>query len=255
MKAIKPGAEPIFIPGGETGCLVLHGFTSSPQEVRWLGEHLAESGHTVLGVRLAGHGTNVKDMARTRWQDWAASVMDGYRLLSQNCARVILFGFSTGGALALLLGRQLGAVAVMGMGTPFQLPPIPALKVLRPVLRPLSLLLPSIRKGPPSWYDQEALKQRVAYNAYPVRAVHELGELLTIMRVELPSIRHPVHLIHSKQDTFIPPEHMTLLFENIGSADKQMQWVENSSHVITCDAARFEVFEAAQQFAQRFGKA
>jgi carboxylesterase len=95
----------------------------------------------------------------------------------------------------------------------------------------------------------EAYKQRVAYNAYPIRAVHELGELLDAMRKELPRIDYPVGLIHSRQDGFIPPEHMQLLHDHIGSTQKEMHWVENSSHVITCDASRTQVFQIAQEFA------
>ena len=41
---ILPGAESFFLPGGPTGVLLLHGFTSSPAEVRPLGEEF----HRVL---------------------------------------------------------------------------------------------------------------------------------------------------------------------------------------------------------------
>ena len=53
--------------GGDVGCLVLHGFTATPSEVRWLAEHLAGQGHTVYAPRLAGHGTTPEALARTRW--------------------------------------------------------------------------------------------------------------------------------------------------------------------------------------------
>jgi carboxylesterase len=54
MQYIVPDSEPFFLPGGTTGCLLLHGFTAMPGEMRQFGEHLAEKGFTVLGVRLAG---------------------------------------------------------------------------------------------------------------------------------------------------------------------------------------------------------
>jgi carboxylesterase len=50
---IIPSAEPFYFPGGKTGCLLVHGFTGSPKEMRWMGEYLAGQGYTVLGVRLA----------------------------------------------------------------------------------------------------------------------------------------------------------------------------------------------------------
>ena len=85
MSRILAGGEPFFFPAGDIGCLLTHGFTATPQEMRGLGEHLASQSYTVLGVRLSGHGTSVKDMSRTRWHDWVASVEDGYHMLNDMC--------------------------------------------------------------------------------------------------------------------------------------------------------------------------
>src|SRR3974377_2317290 len=82
-----PPAEPFFFPGGPTGCLLVHGFTGAPKEMRWLGEYLAGQGHTVLGVRLAAHATRPEDMHRASWQDWVASVEDGWNLLCSAICR------------------------------------------------------------------------------------------------------------------------------------------------------------------------
>ena len=74
-------AEPFFISGGKTGCLLIHGFTGTPKEMRMLGDFLAAEGYTVLAPRLFGHATAPADMARARWADWVASVEDGMNLL------------------------------------------------------------------------------------------------------------------------------------------------------------------------------
>src|SRR2546428_11933352 len=65
-----PGSRPL-------GCLLVHGFTGTPEEMRPLGEALTARGFPVYAVRLAGHGTDVADLARTRWTDWFASVEAG----------------------------------------------------------------------------------------------------------------------------------------------------------------------------------
>src|SRR2546427_411191 len=51
-----PGSRPL-------GCLLVHGFTGTPEEMRPLGEALAARGFPVYAVRLAGHGTDVADPA------------------------------------------------------------------------------------------------------------------------------------------------------------------------------------------------
>ena len=110
-RLILPTAEPFFLPGDDTGCLLVHGFTGTPKEMRWLGEYLNAAGRSVLGVRLAGHATSLDDMARTRWQDWLASVEDGIGLLSGVTKRIFVLGLSMGmciisGLVALRKLRQ-----------------------------------------------------------------------------------------------------------------------------------------------------
>ncbi len=251
MRQIQPGAEPFFYSGGETGCLLTHGFTASPQEVHRLGEHLAQQGYTVLGVRMFAHGTQHKDMNRARWTDWLTSVEDGYYLLANQCERIFFVGSSVGGSLSLILATRFPPAGIVTLATPIRLPPDPRLDRLKPILKPLSYLLPAIPKGPPDWHDPRAQVERVAYTAYPLRAILELQLLLAAMQTALPLVRVPAFLMHSKNDRFIPPEHMQQIYERLGSADKGMAWVEDSSHVITCDAEREVVFQKVTEFIQR----
>ncbi len=53
----------IFHSWRKTGCLLLHGFTGTPKEMRMLGDSLASDGHTVLAPRLFGHATDPEDYA------------------------------------------------------------------------------------------------------------------------------------------------------------------------------------------------
>ena len=118
---IIPSAEPFYFPGNKTGCLLVHGFTGAPKEMRWMGEYLAEEGFSVLGVRLAGHATKPEDMIRTRYTDWMHSVEDGYHLLKGTVDRVFLIGLSMGGALSLLMASKLDVSGVFVMSAPYGL--------------------------------------------------------------------------------------------------------------------------------------
>src|SRR5512146_2812306 len=107
MPEIIPTAEPFLFPGSRTGRLLIHGFTGTPKEMRWMGEYLAGRGFSVMGVRLAGHATTPEDMIRAHWTDWVASVEDGYHLLRGIADHVYLIGLSMGGNLSLLLSTRL----------------------------------------------------------------------------------------------------------------------------------------------------
>ncbi|MCE7861299.1 MAG: carboxylesterase, partial [Chloroflexi bacterium CFX2] len=61
MKIIET-AEPFLLPGNRTGILLIHGFTGTPKEMRWMGDYLNEFGYSCLGIRLAGHATTPEDM-------------------------------------------------------------------------------------------------------------------------------------------------------------------------------------------------
>jgi carboxylesterase len=243
---VIPTVEPFFYPGDQTGCLLVHGFTGTPKEMHWLGEYLADQGHTVLGVRLAGHATEPKDMLRVHWEDWVASVEDGWHMLSKCTDRVVVMGLSMGGVLALIFASHYPVTGVVAMSTPYTLPPDPRL----PYIKILSYLQPTVPKGPPDWRDPEVIQQHVDYPDYPTRAIVELRDLLVEMRSALPGVKAPILLIYSKGDLSVKPEgrHMEQIYDSLGSHDKQVLWVENSGHVVTEDAEREQVFQSIANF-------
>lgn len=245
-RKIIPTAEPFFFPGNDTGCLLIHGFTGAPKEMRWMGEYLAEQGFTVLGVRLFGHATQPEDMQRARWQDWVASVEDGYALLQGCTRRIFLAGLSMGGMLSLYCASYLPVAGVIAMATPHHLPADPRLKII-PLI---SLVMPFRAKGPDDWHDPSVAADHICYPADPTRSYAELNALAQAMQAALPQVTAPALLIYSKDDQTVRREeqHMELIAAALGSQEKDQLWVENSGHVITRDASRQQVFQAAADF-------
>ncbi len=249
MPQIIPTAEPFLFPGSRTGCLLIHGFTGAPKEMRWMGEYLAGRGFSVLGVRLTGHATRPEDMIRSRRTDWLASVEDGYHLLRGLADRIYLVGLSMGGVLALLMSTRLDVKGVVAIATPMRL----ASDWRLPYAAILSKLLPYVPKAHEEpgdgWFDQDARKDHVSYPQNPVRSAAELDRLVTEMRAALSEVRVPVLLIHSQDDTYVPPENMERIYSALPSSiEKSRLLVTNSGHVVTRDAARQQVFDATADF-------
>jgi carboxylesterase len=242
-------AEPFFFPGSRIGCLLVHGFTGTPKEMRGLGEHLAEQGHTVLGVRLSAHATQPEDMFRSRWWDWLACVEDGWHLLSGCTDRIFVLGLSMGGILSLTFSSYMPVAGLVAMATPHHLPSDPRV----PFIKPLSLIQRFIPKGPPQWHDPEAYQDHVSYPADPTRAYAEVRQLLERMRLGLGRVNCPALLIYSKADPTVTAAegHMEKIHAELGSQDKRTLWVENSGHVITRDADRLVVYQACGEFIRR----
>jgi carboxylesterase len=242
---IMPTAEPFFFPGGETAILLVHGFTGTPKEMRWMGEYLAKKGHTVLGIRLTGHATTPQDMLRTRWQDWVASVEDGLHLLANYPKRYIM-GLSMGGILSLYAAARYTVNAAVALSAPYTLSNDWKLKYINI----FKYIQPNVPKGPSDWNDPTVEAEHKSYPSFPTVCIEELLKLLAETHVNLPQIKIPVLLVQSKKDS-IPKNSMQNYYDQIGSQDKSMLWLEKSGHVITRDSEKETVFKAAADFVTR----
>lgn len=247
MPDLMPGAEPFFFRGGPVGALLIHGFTGAPKEMSLLGEALAAEGYTVLGVRLPQHGTSAADMSRSDWRDWYAAALDGYYLLRAQCETVILMGLSMGGAIALKMSADYPAAGVVAMSTPSQ-PYHDKMGWRAGFARWLSYFQPYVGKRPPAPDAAPRPYPRVAYTAYPTRAVPQFRAMIREAAAALPRVTVPVLLAHSRGDRLIPAENMPYIFARLGSADKEMLWLEKSDHVITEEGERDTLFARINAF-------
>lgn len=233
-------------------CLLIHGFTGTPKEMRWLGDYLHEKGYTCLGVRLAGHATDPEDMIRSNWTDWTASVEDAYSLLKTVSDRIFLVGLSMGGILSLLMSAKLEVNGIVAMSTPYKLPDDPRLRHIDWISKIVAYMPKSDEEPGAGWFDKEAFKEHVSYPQNPVRSIGQLNILLGEMRAALPLVNVPVLLVHSKDDRYVQPGHMELIFADLKNAsDKTKLYITGSGHVVTRDAARRQVFESVLEFIQR----
>ncbi len=246
---IIKNAEPFYFPGNSTGCLLIHGFTGTPAEMRPLGDFLAEKGYSVLGIRLSGHGTKMADIQRSHWQDWSGSVLDGWHLLQSSTNKIILMGLSTGGVLALYHASFLPIQGVVSLSTPYRIGSAPKLALL-PFL---TGIIPYLQKGKSDWHDPDAAKDHISYEKFPTRAIVQLTLLLQEMRNSLPKVTVPALLMQARGDQLVVPENMSRIYQELGTAegDKEMVWLENSGHVVTRDSDKMIVYNNVLNFVQR----
>jgi len=242
-------AEPFYFPGNSTGCLLIHGFTGTPKEMRPLGDFLVEKGYSVLGIRLSGHGTKMADIQRSHWQDWSGSVLDGWHLLQSSTDKVILMGLSMGGILTLYHASFLPVQGIVCMSTPYQLG-----SALELALLPfLTGIYPFKKKGESDWHDPNAAKDHIAYEKFPTRAIVQLTHLIQAMRDSLPKVTAPALLMHAKGDLVVAPENMSRIYQELGTAEenKEMVLLENSGHVVTRDSDKMTLFNNILSFVHR----
>ncbi|KAA9158422.1 alpha/beta fold hydrolase [Amycolatopsis acidicola] len=241
---VLAGAEPFSHTGsGETGVLLCHGFTGTPQSMRPWGEHLAALGHGVRCPRLPGHGTSWQELNKTTWQDWYACVRAELLGLRENHPTVFVFGLSMGGTLALRLAEEFGEQIA---GLVLVNPSVTTLRRDAKLLPVLGRVLPSVPA-----IANDIAKQGVtelAYDRTPVRAAASLAQLWRVVRADLPKVTQPLLLFRSVVDHVVEPVNARLVLDGVRSRQTTEVLLEHSFHVATLDNDAPLIFRRGSEF-------
>lgn len=248
-----PNAEPFYFPGNRIGCLLIHGFTGTPFEMRGLGNRLAQPGYTVLAPALAGHATHLSDIFPTRWTDWYASVVAAYDQLRETCDAIFPIGLSLGGTLALHLAAHRPIAGVVAVSAPFSIDN-PFLPLTRPFPF-LTDLIPAVKKDSKNvdTLDPTIAVNHPEYPEYPTRqAASFILDFLPHLHDDLRDITAPVLLIQSHGDRSIPANSLDKYAKYIGSSNKETLWIERSGHLVLEDYSKEIAFEHILRFVQSY---
>jgi carboxylesterase len=223
--------------------------------VRPLAEGLATAGFPVRAVRLAGHGTNVADLARTAWADWLASASTGLDVLRASVPRVAVAGVSMGGLLAI----RLAATRPQDVAALILCAPALRLADWKPRLLPFVRFVPGLsgrlavmpKRGGRDIADPAARAASKAYDAMPLPAVLSLLDLQRVARHDVPKVTRPALLIHGRLDRVVPFTSQARLRQALGSTWIETHVLERSAHVVTEDGERDTVIRLAVDFLDR----
>jgi carboxylesterase len=237
--------EPFFIPGGETGVLMLHGFTATPVEVRSAADRLHALGYTVAGPLLPGHGTDPADLNRVHWQDWATAAEAEYLRLRGSCRRVFLLGESMGAVTCLYLATQHPEAAGLLLFAPAIRLRLTGWDKLR-----MRLIAPFILGLPKGSLDAEGHWQ--GYRVNPLKGALQLLKLQKEVLTRIHLIRQPVFVAQGRYDKTIDPQAGEIILQGVSSTMKDgIHWFENSSHCILIDQELDQAVAAAAAFMER----
>ncbi|HYF90961.1 MAG TPA: alpha/beta fold hydrolase [Symbiobacteriaceae bacterium] len=233
-------AEPFCFEHGPIACLLLHGFSGSPAEIRPLGEYLATKGVTVHAPLLPGHGTDPEDLRRTRWPQWIRAAETELRGLQQRYGQVHVVGFSMGGLIALYLGAHSQVASVTTLACPIKLAD------WRQVLVPLAKYF--VPYYPARVSNPEIALQLDSYDRFPVAAVHSLLHLARQVRKDLPRVEGPLLVVQGERDRWIAAESADYILASAGSSVKELMMLPGRNHLITLEHGREEVFAAVHRW-------
>lgn len=241
---ILPGGGAYWFEGNDVGCLLVHGFTGTPQNVRPLADYLARRGLAVSAPRMPGHGTTVADLDKTGPEDWLGAAERALSDLRDRCSTVFVAGISMGGTITLELARrhpELAGVVVMAA-------PVQAMAALEPLVndpdRPATVPAPWATVGV---LTEDVGVGGIAYLEMPLGALERGMGLMTQVREGLADVTVPTLLIYGDADQVVDKANGPFVLDGIKATDKRLLALPDSSHEVTLDVDRerimVEVFD------------
>jgi len=261
---IMRGAEPFRLQGKtDVGFLLVHGFEDSPFTMRNIGDLLNREGHTVIAPLLPGHGTTIKDFAKTRYEHWLNAVRETYVRERPRFRHFFLIGFSMGGNLCLTLASQLRRdsqpTGIISIAAPVTLN---GLLNGRPIIKDPRLFLSGVLKNfishipkAQSAVSENVMIPWVGYSeAYTLAPLHSFKLGVQKVKSRLYRIRQPTCLIHATGDKTVHIENMHYIFRKISATEKRAYVFElnedlSTHHVlVTHQLVRDKVFQYILRF-------
>ncbi len=253
-KNVMEGAEPFELPIKKTNkaVLLLHGLTGTPSEMQYLGERLHDEGFYVFAPLHPGHGTSIKDLNMTTWQEIYASVEKLYLKIRDNFDDVFVAGLSMGGLLILKLTMDYGneIKGAASLSTPMKFAGWKP-KVFLPIARFTGLkhIYPDLPKLEDDVADKEDVEEtHVCYDRVSIKAAISIVKLMKIVKSKLPTITTPLLVMQSNLDTTVEFKSVDIIYDGVSSAIKKKVILTNSLHTITVDVEKDDVAKSVIDF-------
>ncbi len=246
-------ADAFALGDGPDACLLLHGLTGSPAEVRPVGEALAQAGFRAVGPLLPGHGGAPDDLYTVTRGDLLQAA-ESALLSLRDARRIYLCGLSVGALLAI----HLAAKSRVREG----LPDLSGLALLAPAIQfagtswifasvlgrlpALPFLIPKggrdIQAGAPA--DDGSL------SAIPMRWSGEVRALSKDALELARRVRAPALILHGARDGTTSPAGARRLARQLASPKVDLRILPRSGHVLPLDVESAEVCGAVVRFFQ-----
>lgn len=218
------------------GVLLIHGFSSTPRELRSLTEMLQMEGISYYTPVLTGFGLeDVHLLAVVREQDWMRDAVNAYDVFAANCDEITIVGNSMGALLACHVASK-RKVDKLVLTAPYLLAKkkhsfSKKLLIDSPFAWLLKLFNPYVRKGgKPENTGVHEPDPRFAYDVVPVRSIEALWRLQD--KVQYENIQAGKTLVLTgKKDNTVENETMFEFLNCKGMKYEKIE-LEGSGHLV-----------------------
>lgn len=211
-------------------CLLLHGFTGGPYEVKPLAHHLMNKGCCCVTPELPGHNGNLRNLKNYTRYDWIQTAEAEAGRLVKQFGSIDLVGFSMGGLLAAHLATRFPVRRLVLLGTPI------------------------IYVSPSRFFkdvsERLAKKDMRFYNwkkQTPLHAVFEFMRLVKELKGDLDKIEAPTLIVHGQADPIVHPYSSKYIYERI-PGPKELVVLPKSKHLLCLEEESNALFCRIEAF-------
>jgi carboxylesterase len=237
------------------GVLILHGFTSSLDCVNGLEPPLKALSLPTCMPILRGHSASSPEALRgVTWHDWVADGETALQNLLTEAERVIIFGHSMGGLVAVTLAADHAQAVdsiVLAAAAVQMVSPLAPHRPLHPLI-PLVRLLIKKWDLPAVYADEQLIQYDTNYRWAPMDAVLSFTEFTDVARKRLAEVQVPTLIMQSRKDTTVAPESADIIYNDISTPreQKRIVWFEVTEHEMFRDCERTATINTVVQYVQ-----
>jgi len=210
--------------GNNIGVLLIHGFTATTAEVRFLADHFIKQDCTVIAPLLPGHGTDPSDLNKQKFIDWIKCVEKDLIILQNKCELVIVGGESMGGVLSLYLAENHPDIAAL-------------------LLYSTALLVGNLKYAGLLKFATSAIEKNKSadglpwqgYTVYPLWAADQFHRLTKKVKKNISKVEVPTIIFQGIFDKTIDKKNIQFIYDGIQSKTKEMVVMKKSGHVMLLD--------------------
>jgi len=230
-----------FNPDSKNGVYLIHGFTNTTYETKYLAKYLSEKNYRTIANNLPGHGTTIEECNKVKYYDWLTSVEQGLAELASQCDKVHVIGSSMGAVLALHLATKFPLNSLVISAPVFQFKSEFKTRILVPLFKNIVPI-----KDKSTQYKNGKDMQFYGYSYYPNKAVNEMRKLTNVVRKKLMKVKCPTLLIHSEADLTSIMKNYNIVNDTIESKIKEKLILKNSSHNMLCEKKYLDEYNLIQ---------
>lgn len=235
-----------FFEKGPQAVILMHAYSSTPNDVRMLGRALEKENYTVYAPLFKGHGTmEPEDILDASPKDWIEDAKEAIHFLQEKgYEEIAVFGLSLGGIIAtkMVVDKE----PVLAGGT-FCSPVIDFHKGNN--VREEFLTFVRILKKKAGYSETDIVNRMPEVERKLDNQLNEISELTQSMKAHYNEVTQPIFIAQAGQDEMIDPQVAVAFKEALTQASVvDFHWYEKSKHAVTVGVDRKALQEDVSNF-------